>query len=363
MKRILTATLTATLVAVILAMGSWSAGVMAASSSAGSPLKVALVLAQGGLGDLSYNDLAYKGLEKAAKDFAGRVTVRTIQSADIVSQAEQVLRSTGQLGFDLVIDLEYSSADALARVAPNYPKTHFAIFNTIVNKPNVTSVMFQEQEGSFLAGALAAMVTSNPSIPGINADRTIGVIGGTKSLGIDKFIVGYIEGARYVDPKIKVLVSYSNTFGDPGKGKQMAQAMFEQGADIVYQVAGGTGQGVIEAAKASGHYAIGVDTDQDYLAPGAVLTSMIKRADVAVYTLIQRELVRRGGGGDVVNLGLAQGAIGLSPMTYTRNRIPKEYLIKLDAIKQGILAGSIKVDDITKAKDPSAIEAKLGLGK
>lgn len=335
----------------------------AAAAAPDRPLRVALVIAQGGLGDLSYNDLAYSGLQRAAQDFAGRVEVRAVQSPDIVSQAESVLRNAARAGFDLVISLEYSSADALARVAPDYPNTKFAIFNIIFDRPNVTSVMFEEQEGSFLAGALAAMVTRDTSIPGVNPQKTIGAIGGTKSLGIDKFLVGYIEGARYIDPQIRVLVSYSNTFGDPAKGKQMALAMFQQGADIVYQVAGGTGQGIIEAAKEAGRYAIGVDTDQDYLAPGNVLTSMIKRADVAVYTLVQQALEGKLAGGGVLRLGLAQDGVGLSPMRYTRNRIPAAYLERLEQIRRDILARRIVPTDITAVANPAPVLERLGLGQ
>lgn len=327
------------------------------------PLKVALIIAQGGLGDLSYNDLAYQGLQKAAKDFAGKVQVRAVQSSDIVSQGESVLRSAAKAGFDLVIDLEFSTADALKRVAPDFPDTQFAILNTVVDQPNVTSVMFGEQQGSYLAGALAAMVTEDTAIQGVNSQKIIGVIGGTKSLGIDKFIVGYIEGAHYVDPSVNVLTAYSNSFGDPAKGKQMAQAMFEQGADIVYQVAGGTGQGVIDAAKASGHFAIGVDTDQDYLAPGHVLTSMVKHSDVAVYNLIQEDLNGNLQGGSTMTLDLAVGGVGLSPMRYTKDLIPADQLAKLEQIRSGILDGSIQPTDITAVSDPQAVLQKLGIGQ
>jgi len=327
------------------------------------PLKVALIIAQGGLGDLSYNDLAYQGLQKAAKDFAGKIQVRTVQSNDIVSQGESVLRSAAKAGFDLVIDLEFSTADALKRVAPDFPNTQFAILNTVVDQPNVTSVMFGEQQGSYLAGALAAMVTEDTSIQGINSQKVIGVIGGTKSLGIDKFIVGYIEGAHHVDPAVKVLTSYSNSFGDPAKGKQMAQAMFEQGADIVYQVAGGTGQGVIDAAKASGHFAIGVDTDQDYLAPGHVLTSMVKHSDVAVYNLIREDLNGKLKGGNTMTLDLAAGGVGLSPMRYTKDLIPQAQLDQIDQIRSAILDGSIQPTDITAVSDPQAVLQKLGIGQ
>lgn len=261
-----------------------------------------------------------------------------------------------------MIDLEYSTFEALDRVAPEFPDTRFAIFNVVVDQPNVTSVMFEEQEGSFLAGALAAMVTQDTSIPGINPEPVLGVIGGTKSLGIDKFIVGFIEGARYVNPDIRVLVSYSNNFGDPALGRQMALALFEQGADIVYHIAGGTGQGVIDAAEEVGRYAIGVDVDQDFLAPGHVLTSMVKRADVAVYTLVEK-LVNGTLEGGVLRFGLANGGVGLSPMEYTAHLVPSEYLQRIADIEAAILDGTIQVTDITAVPNPDEVLDSLGIGR
>jgi basic membrane protein A len=171
----------------------------------------------------------------------------------------------------------------------------------------------------------------------------IGVIGGTKSVGIDKFIAGYIQGARAVDPNVEVKVAYSNNFGDPGVGLQMAKAMFDAGANVVYQVAGGTGLGVIKAAKEAGKFAIGVDTDQDGIAPGSVLTSMVKRTDVAVETVMKDYADMKFPGGQTVTLGLAQDGVGLSPMTHTRNLIPASMLDKVEDMKKKILSGEIKV--------------------
>jgi len=313
-----------------------------------SAKKVALIIAQGGLGDRSYNDSGFAGLTKAAQDFG--VQVKAIESRDPVGQGEQLLRQAAKAGFNLVITLEFTHFEPLARVAPDAPNTMFSILNIAVDKPNVVSVIFKEHEGSFLAGALAAMVTRDTAIPGINAQKVIGVIGGTKSVGIDKFIVGYQEGAKSIDKDTKVLVSYSNSFGDPAKGKELALAQFNQGADIVYQVAGGTGEGVIAAAKETNHYAIGVDSDQDYLAPGHVLTSMLKRVDLAVYDLIQQFVQGKLKGGTVITLGLREGGVGLSEMKYTRHLIPKAYADRVEQLRKDIIAGKLKVTDITQKK-------------
>jgi basic membrane protein A and related proteins len=142
---------------------------------------------------------------------------------------------------------------------------------------------------------------------------------------------------------VQVKVAYSNNFADPSLGQQMANAMFESGADIVYQVAGGTGIGVIQAAAQSGHFAIGVDGDQDGLAKGHVLTSMIKRTDVAVENIVKAYADGTLKGGSVLGFGLAEDGVGLSPMTYTKDLIPAEFLAQVDAAKAGIIAGDIKV--------------------
>jgi basic membrane protein A len=253
------------------------------------------------------------------------------------------LRRASDAGFGLVVDLEYSHGDALAAVAKDYADTDYVILNQVKPGANVASVLFQEQEGSYVAGALATLVAKDASIKGMSGKPIIGVIGGTKSVGIDKFIVGYIQGAREIDPKAEVKVAYSNNFGDPAIGLQMAKAMFDAGANVVYQVAGGTGLGVIQAAKEAGRFAIGVDTDQDGIAPGAVLTSMIKRTDVAVETVVKDYADGKFPGGKTVTLGLAQDGVGLSPMKYTHDEIPAPMLAKVDDLKKKILSGEIKV--------------------
>jgi basic membrane protein A and related proteins len=228
-------------------------------------------------------------------------------------------------------------------VAKQYPGVDYAILNEVEPGANVASILFQEQEGSYLAGALATMVAKDPKIKGMSGKPVIGVIGGTKSVGIDKFIVGYIQGARAVDPNAEVKVAYSNNFGDPAIGLQMAKAMFDAGANVVYQVAGGTGLGVIKAAKEAGKFAIGVDTDQDGIAPGSVLTSMVKRSDVAVETVMKDYADGKFPGGKTVTLGLANDGVGLSPMKYTKDMIPASMLDKVEDMKKKILSGEIKV--------------------
>ena len=172
-----------------------------ASTAFGAGIKVAYITSRGGLGDLSWNDIGFAGVTKAAQDFG--VTVRVIESPDPVGMGEKLLRDAARAGFDIVITMEYAHLTVLPKVAEDFPNTLFVMLNYIIDAPNVASIIFYEHEGSFLAGALAAMVVGNTSIPGIRGNKIIGVIGGTKSLGIDKFIVGYKEGAHYIDPESK----------------------------------------------------------------------------------------------------------------------------------------------------------------
>jgi len=302
---------------------------------------VALIVAQGGLGDQSYNDLAYSGFKKALAEY--KLEGKAVESKDVVAQAADILRRASDAGFGLLVDLEYSHGDALQGVAKDYPGTDYVILNQVKPGANIASVLFEEQQGSYLAGALATLVAKDASIKGMSGKPVIGVIGGTKSIGIDKFIVGYIDGARAIDPNVEVKVAYSNNFGDPAIGLQMAKAMFDGGANVVYQVAGGTGLGVIQAAKQAGKFAIGVDTDQDGLAPGAVLTSMVKRTDVAVETVMKDYAESKFPGGKTITLGLAEDGVGLSPMKYTKAEIPAAILAKVDDLRKKILSGDIKV--------------------
>ncbi|MBA3875521.1 MAG: BMP family ABC transporter substrate-binding protein [Anaerolinea sp.] len=316
-------------------------------ATSAAALRVAMIIAQGGLGDQSYNDLANEGLTRAEQEFG--IEAQRVESPDIVSQGEAVLRQAGTADFDVVIDLEWSTAEALTVIAPEFADTRWTFMNFPVNGDNVTSFVFAEHEGSYLAGALAALVTSDTAIPGINPEKVIGVIGGTKSTGIDKFLVGFIQGARDVDPDVEVLTSYTNDFGDAAKGQQAAEAMFEQGADIVFQVAGGAGLGVIQAAADAGVYAIGVDTDQSSIAPAAVLTSMIKRTDLAVYESVKRAIEGTLSGGETVNLDLAAGGVELGTI---HPSVPQEYLDRVDELRQQIVSGQIKVWNVIEQGYP-----------
>ncbi|WP_306118884.1 MULTISPECIES: BMP family ABC transporter substrate-binding protein [unclassified Roseitalea] len=312
---------------------------------------VALIIAQGGLGDGSWNDTAHAGYQAAIE--ATGLEGRTIESKDVVAQGEEIMRRAADGGFGLIISLEWIHGEPMENLAPDYPDANWVIMNQTRQGENIASVVFGEHEGSYLAGALAAQVTTDTSIEGINEDAVIGVIGGVKSPGIDKFISGYIEGAKAVDPDVEVKVAYAESFGDPAKGEQLARAMFDEGADIVYQVAGGTGIGIIEAAKAEGRFAIGVDTDQDSMAPGNVLTSVIKRVDVAVQSVIEDYAAGDFPGGEVLDFGLAENGVALTEMEYTRDMIPQDYLDRIAEMRQQIIDGEIEVWDVSTQGYPT----------
>jgi basic membrane protein A len=302
---------------------------------------VALIIAQGGLGDQSYNDLAYSGFRQGL--IKNRLVGKPIVSKDIVAQGADMLRHVSDAGFGLLVDLEYSHGDALQTVAKDHADVDYVIFNQARSGKNVASVLFQDQEGSYLAGALATLVAKDASIKGMSGKPLIGVIGGAKSVGVDKFIVGYIEGARAIDPQAEVKVAYANTFDDPAISQRMAKDMFDAGVNVIYQVAGRAGLGVIQAAKEAGKFAIGVDADQDGVAPGFVLTSMIKRTDVAVEAVLKDYGDHKFPGGETMTLGLKQDGVGLSPMKFTKDKIPAADLAEIEDMKTKILSGKIKV--------------------
>lgn len=330
------------------------ASALGTASARAEDKPVALIVSQGGLGDQSYNDLAHSGFLRALKDTG--LEGKAVESKEVVSQATEILRRASDADFGLIVDLEYAHGEPMLEVAKDYPDTKYVILNQVREGSNIASVLFQEQEGSYLAGTLAALVTTDTSIKGINDKPVIGVIGGTKSAGIDKFIAGYVEGAKAANPEIVVKIAYSNNFGDPAVGLQMAKAMIEEGADVIYHVAGGTGMGVIQAAKEAGVYAIGVDTDQDGIAPGNVLTSMVKHSDNAVETVIKDYAADKFPGGKTITLGLKENGVGLSEMKYTKDLIPAPILEKVEAAKQDILSGKIKVWNVVDQGYPDFLK-------
>lgn len=305
--------------------------------------KVAMITSEGGLGDQSFNDSGNEGLQKASKELG--ITTKVVEPSD-VSEGETYLTQLAESGMDLVITLDLGHKDTLEKIAPKYPETQFAIFNVKASGKNISSVMFKEQEASFLAGALSALITKDNDLEQTNEKQIISFIGGIDSPGINIFLTGFEAGAKEIDDSIQVLSGYSNSFADPAKGKELALSQINQGSDIIFQAAGATGDGIIQAAKQKNVFAIGVDSNQDGLAKGNVLTSVMKRVDNAVFELINQGMT--GSYDELLELGLKEEGVELSPMEYTKDLINTEYLTKIEAFKKQIIDGTIVVEDTRK---------------
>lgn len=302
-----------------------------ASGEKKTALKVGMVFDSGGRGDKSFNDSAYAGLEKAKSDLG--IEIRTVDSK-FEKDYETNISTLAEQGEDLVIAVGLSQAKALETVAPKFPKVKFAIVDSEVKAPNVRSLLFSEEEGSYLAGYLAGLVTKT---------NKIGFVGGKEIPLIKKFEAGYIAGAKAANPKITILPSvYTNSWDDTNLGKQSAMVLFSGGADIVYHASGRCGVGVIAAAREAGKFAIGVDSDQDDLAPGTVLTSMIKRVDESVFATIKDVIDAKFEGGEK-RYDLKSNGVGLTDFKNTKDKIGAENIKKLEAIKADIASGKIKV--------------------
>jgi basic membrane protein A len=305
-------------------------------------LRVGLVFDVGGRGDKSFNDSAYRGLARAARELG--VHAEYVEPGD-GSDRESGIRLLAAKGFDLVIGVGFIFSDDLYAVAREYPKTRFACIDYakfdahgfVVPPPNMVALKFREEEGSFLVGALAALTARS---------KVVGFVGGMDIPLIRKFEAGYRAGVAHVCPACRVLSGYAGVTGDafknPAKGKELALAQFAAGADVIFQAAGSTGLGVFEAARQRDKLAIGVDADQYAEAPGHVLTSMTKVVDVAVFDTV-RDLQRGIWRGGVRVFGLREGGVDYIYDAHNRALIPDAVRARIEALRAQIIAGAIKV--------------------
>lgn len=314
-------------------------------------LKVAMVTDVGGLGDQSFNDSAYEGLKQTEKELGAEIKVLESKA---MSDYETNLSSLAEIGYDVIFAVGFLMTDSVKKVAPRYPNVKFGLIDgRIEDVSNVTSCIFKEEEGSFLAGALAGLMTKT---------KKVGFVGGIKGWLIEKFESGYKAGVLSANPKVQVLISYTGRFDDPGKGKETALAQFNQGADIVYHASGSCGIGVIEAAKekGKGFYAIGVDADQDHLAEGRVLTSMMKRVDVAVFETV-KDVNNGTFKNGIVEFGISQNAVSLSPMRFTKTDIPKSTLAAIEKLQSKIISRELSIpntlEKLKEFKPPVIVES------
>lgn len=316
----------------------------AAATRGGHRLRAGLVFDVGGRGDKSFNDSAWRGLDRAVRQLD--IDAEYIEPGE-GSDRESGIRLLAAEGFDLIIGVGFIFSDDIYSIAREYPKTHFACIDYakfdkngfVVPPANMVALKFREEEGSFLVGALAALVSKS---------HAVGFVGGMDIPLIHKFEAGYRAGARYVCPDCRVMIGYAGVTGDafknPAKGKELALAQYEAGADVVFHAAGTTGLGVFEAARETRRWAIGVDADQWDEAPGRVLTSMTKQLDVGVFEIARRarDGVWQGG---LLQFGLREGGVDYVYDAHNRAVIGDAVRARVEGLRQQIIAGAIRVPD------------------
>lgn len=334
---------TAALALTATACGSTSSDNDKSSSSSGDGkgVKIGLAFDVGGRGDRSFNDSAARGADKAKKEFGGEIKELTAKTSDTEADREQRLSDMAEAGYSPIIGVGYAYAASMSKVAAKYPKTSFGIVDSVVDAKNVDSITFTEEQGSYLAGVAAALKTKKDHV---------GFIGGVDVPLIKKFEAGYVQGVKDTNSKIKVDTQYlshgsdTSGFASPDKGKEAAQGMLDNGADVIYSAAGSSGNGAIEAVNGvKGAWAIGVDSDQ-YSIPGlakyknSILTSMVKNVDLGVYDFVKS--VHDGKPLTGTNTySLSKDGVSLS----TSGGFIDDIQAKLDAAKKKIVDGSVKV--------------------
>ncbi len=310
--------------------------VMASSAAGAAEIKPAVVFDMGGKFDKSFNEGIYNGIEKFRNETG--ISYREFEVTN-ETQREQALRRMAQRGSDPVIAVGFAQAPALEKVAREFPDTRFTIIDMVVDLPNVQSVVFKEHEGSFLVGVAAAMASKTDKV---------GFVGGMDIPLIRKFACGYEQGVKYANPNAEIFQNMTGTtpaaWNNPSKGGELARSQFDRGADVVYAAAGGTGIGVYQAAKDSGKLAIGVDSNQNYLHPGTMLTSMLKRVDVAAYNAFKTALDGTWKPGIQI-LGLTEDGVGWALDEHNRDLVSAEMKGKVEQARADILASKITVHD------------------
>ncbi|MGH7126141.1 MAG: BMP family lipoprotein [Stellaceae bacterium] len=312
-----------------------------ATARAGEAFLPAIVYDVGGKADKSFNEAAYRGAHRFEKETG--IAVREFEITNETQRA-QAFANMARRGASIIVGVGFTQRAAIETVAQRYPDKKFTLIDATSDLPNVQSVVFREQEGSFLVGVLAALASKT---------HKLGFVGGMDIPLIRKFECGYAQGVKYAKPDAQVFENMTGTtpsaWNDPTKGGELAKSQFDRGADVVYAAAGGTGVGVYQAAKDNGKLAIGVDSNQNYLQPGTMLTSMMKRVDLAVYNAFMSSKNGTWKAG-VSSLGLAEGGVGWALDDNNKALITADMKAKVDQAKQDIISGKIKVVDYTAAK-------------
>ncbi|MCC5962790.1 MAG: BMP family ABC transporter substrate-binding protein [Rhodobacteraceae bacterium] len=294
----------------------------------------ALIFDLGGKFDKSFNEAAYNGAERWREETGGSYREIEMQSA---AQRVQFARRMAEAGSNPIVVMGFQNAPTLEEVAPDYPDTSFVLVDAVVDLPNVRSVIFAEHEGSFLVGMLAAMASETD---------TISFVGGMEIPLITAFACGYAQGARAVNPDIEIIVNYTGStpeaWNDPVRGSEIASGQISQGSDVVFAAAGGTGLGVLQTAEDEGVFSIGVDSNQNHLHPGSVLTSMLKLVDQAVYDAFTEGPDMETG---VVLMDLASDGVGYAVDEHNEHLISAEMSEAVEEARAAIISGELTVHD------------------
>lgn len=308
---------------------------IAAGASAATP-KLGIVYDAGGKFDKSFNQSAFEGAERFKKE-TGIKYIEVQANSD--TQAEQVMRGLARKKLDLIAAVGFAQTQAVQKVAQEFPDVRFVLIDSVAKGNNVNSILFKEEEGSYLVGVAAAMASKS---------KKIGFVGGMDIPLIRAFACGYNQGAKAVNPKIEIIQNMVGTtaaaWNDPAKGGELARAQFDRGVDVVFAVAGGSGMGTLQMAKEKGKLAIGVDSNQNYLHPGSMLTSMVKRVDLAIYDSFNQ--VKNGTWkAGVTHRGLKEGGVDWILDKDNRAVVTPAIEKRVNEAKTDIVNGKVKVTD------------------
>ena len=308
-----------------------------------APKKVAYVI-NGSLGDQSFYDSGYEGIKKLEKDYD--VETKLMECNFDPSLYYPNLMTAARWA-DVVFVISYGFEEELKSIAEMFPNKIFVNIDTVVedDKKIISNVDFIEEEGSFMAGVVAGIVTTMTELPGINPEKLIGAVGGDDDIVIRSFVFGYEQGAKYIDPEIQVKSIYVGTWDDPVKGKQAALQLYSQGVDVIFQIASLTGAGVLQAAQEVGKYAIGVDSNQNPIVPGHVITSMLKEVGKSIEYVFKQIMDGSYKPGTLYKLGLKEEAVGLAIDEYTYQILPKEVVERILEIQKDVIEGKITVKE------------------
>lgn len=309
------------------------------STGAEGAAHIGIIFTEAGLGGNSFNDLALEGVKKAAEDFGityDEVEPKSVSDEEII---QDEMAASGD--YDLIICVGAEQVDALTNVATTYPEQRFALLDATSDLSNVASYSCKEQEGAFLAGALAALAKQVKIDGKLGDAKTIGFIGGVDNPLINRFAAGYKAGAEYIEPEMKVLIDYAGGFNDPTTAKTIANTFVEKGADVIFHAAGASGMGMFQAAEEKGFAAIGVNLNQNSIAPDYIMASMLKKLDSCAYHAIA-SVVEGTYTGENQMLGLSDGGVDVT-VEGSNIKVTEDILAQLEELKQKVIAGEIQV--------------------